>query len=86
MVEGTKVREEGAGEGAPDARVRIPLDPYGRPWWRRYFPATCGENHSGADIYNAACGKDHASAIGYAAKELSKIPPRSSLSLKGCSP
>lgn len=79
MVGGTKVRE-GAGEGAPGARARIPLEP----------PAG---DHGGAAISlqpvertRAAGGKDCASASGYAPKELCRTPTRSSLFLKGFSP
>lgn len=63
-----------------------PGAPCRKPCWGSYFPAACGENYTGTDVYYAACGKDHAKASGNAPKELSRTPPRSSLFLKVLSP
>lgn len=35
-----------------------PGAPCRKPCWGSYFPAACGENYTGTDVYYAACGKD----------------------------
>lgn len=51
---------------------RLSCSPWRRPWWRRYFPAAHGAEHSGGLIHTAAHGGSHASAGGYFMKELQR--------------